>query len=48
MGVRPERLITTANLILREDHTGDGMPSVVSERWSHRFFKRYSILNMMK
>jgi Tc5 transposase DNA-binding domain len=48
MGVRPEQLIITANLILREDHTGDGIPPVISERWSHRFFKRYLILNMMK
>jgi Tc5 transposase DNA-binding domain len=48
IGVRPEQLITIANLILREDHTGDGIPPVVSERWSHRFFKRHSILNMMK
>jgi Tc5 transposase DNA-binding domain len=48
MGVRPEQLVTTANLILREDHTDDGIPPVIGERWSHRFFKRYSILNMMK
>jgi DDE superfamily endonuclease/Tc5 transposase DNA-binding domain len=48
IGVRPEQLVTTANLILREDHTGDGIPPVVGERWSHHFFKRHSILNMMK
>jgi Tc5 transposase DNA-binding domain len=48
IGVRPEQLVTTANSILREDHTGDGIPPVVSQRWSHRFFKRHLVLNIMK
>jgi Tc5 transposase DNA-binding domain len=47
-GVRPEQVISTANSILREDFISDGTPSVVSECWPHRFFKRYPVLNMMK
>jgi Tc5 transposase DNA-binding domain len=47
-GVRQEQIISTANSILREDYIGDGISPVVGERWSHRFFQRYSELRKMK
>jgi Tc5 transposase DNA-binding domain len=48
IGIHQEQLVSTANLILKQDYTGGGEHPVVSEHWSHCFLLWHPELHKMK
>jgi Tc5 transposase DNA-binding domain len=48
VGLHLDHLFSTANAILKQDHTSDSEPPTVSQTWPYRFLQRHPEVYKMK
>jgi hypothetical protein len=48
VGLRLDHMISTANAILKQDHTSDGEPATMSQTWPYHFLQRHPEVHKIK